>query len=677
MNLVLRQDKAFTLVEVLISVVIIAMVSITSFMGFYVVTRANESAHNRLNAVTLGQAALEEVRGVAKSSFDSLETIAFADIDQARFPGFHRTVTITAPNTQVKKADVTITWQERGESKQLNFSAIISLPQEPLPANIHGKITNYSGGASISNASIHLEYVGNSSLTVNTTSNSSGDFTFVDSNGNFALKPGSWNLTVKCSGFIDSAVIEVANLLAGEDRLVNVTLKAAGPGHIKGRIIQSDTLTALPVYAYLYEDGTQITRLNNGTGNGFDFSVQFTSEGKRCFTVNTYAAYQKLYAGNFCDHNGWGKNYNYQGVSTSILREDNSAICSNPWDGSSAADRVCLSLGETVNLGDIAVYPMPTATLSGTVKDGSGNLVPGATVTITLHDYSYQMKVTTDANGHYTAQIPAEQEIFPDTNTYYVRAYAAKKMDMIDCCNVARQTNITSIWNIFGPTYAGGSYTSNFVLPTNTNCGNVHGTIRDQLSGAALPEVAINISGRADSNVTTDSSGNYQYACPDLGYCLPATYLTIIMQKPYYYTFDNSTTNIYYVRQLLLVKLNQDITYSIKMLQMRFGVIRGKVVITGTQNPISGATVTVDNSTGTNTSSTQTDADGNFVFPSVLESWPPPEIAGNAYYKHTVMNHTITVSRANYTTKVITDVALNAGEDKDMGSIGLSSGGGM
>nr|MBP7215776.1 carboxypeptidase regulatory-like domain-containing protein [Candidatus Omnitrophota bacterium] len=355
-----RQLKAVTLIEVLVSTVIIAIVAISSYMGFFVLSGASDASHNRLNAVTLSQAALEEVRGVAQDNFANLPGIVFDDIDQNRYPGFHRAITIIPQGPNLVKADVTISWLNRqGQPQQFNNSAMISLPPEPFPGNIYGKITNSAGNAPISAAQIRVVNVANPTLTVTTTSDANGDYTFLDANGNMALKPGNWRLTVTCANFFTSDVIDVFNLAGGEDREVNVTLTPAGPGRITGSFrVQGAGVVSLETQ--LFENGRQVFYKITGAGGSFNFfPIVFTSDVQRCFTVNSINAFRdavsQSYCRSFCDpDNLWGLSYNYHGWSSSVVGADGTTItCTNPWNGNAVSDRICLSAGETIDLGVI------------------------------------------------------------------------------------------------------------------------------------------------------------------------------------------------------------------------------------------------------------------------------------------------------------------------------------
>ena len=77
-----KKNTGFTLVEVLTSIVIIALVAIASYTGFYVLSGGNEVSRNRLQAISVSQAALEEIRGVSRSDFTGLATHYAAHINQ-------------------------------------------------------------------------------------------------------------------------------------------------------------------------------------------------------------------------------------------------------------------------------------------------------------------------------------------------------------------------------------------------------------------------------------------------------------------------------------------------------------------------------------------------------------------------------------------------------------------
>src|SRR5579864_8408529 len=53
--------------------------------------------------------------------------------------------------------------------------------------------------------------------------------------------------------------------------------------------------------------------------------------------------------------------------------------------------------------GGIGFAQITTGTISGTVKDSSGAMIPGAAVTVTNVDTGTTRKLTTDAGGRYSA----------------------------------------------------------------------------------------------------------------------------------------------------------------------------------------------------------------------------------------------------------------------------------
>ena len=60
------------------------------------------------------------------------------------------------------------------------------------------------------------------------------------------------------------------------------------------------------------------------------------------------------------------------------------------WQSARSADR------------DRSSWPKPTAQITGTVKDSSGGVLPGANVTVTQTETGFKRDVVTDANGSFS-----------------------------------------------------------------------------------------------------------------------------------------------------------------------------------------------------------------------------------------------------------------------------------
>lgn len=687
------KKKSFTLIEVLVSVVIVALVAIASYTGFFVLTGGNERSRNRLWAVTLSQSALEEVRVAAKNNFDGLETqYAAACVDTGGTPqptsitGFQQTICITPESSMFKKADVTISWTERGSPRQYNTSLLISRPPEPLPANIFGSVTNVNTGARVSGAQVEITHQTTSVIATTTTATNIScpghpehdpkDYHFCDAAGNFQLDTGSWDLRAIHSAYEDFGPLAVSGLSSDEDRLVDIQLTPKPtPAYIQGRFI--DGITTLPISptAYLYEGGAN---KDNQTASSFNFQITFSSPNPRCFTINTDNTYYiNKYVGNFPDCNGWGKSFNYRGWSSAVVDAGGGINCSNPWNGNPSSDRVCVNPGETQDLGNIALVPVPTATLTGYVYQSDGTTpVAGATVYINWYNstssaYRYS-SATTDGSGYYSALIPAAQELFPDNSSYYNQVRACGNVPRMGCCDSPSTQWACSSWVRIGPAYTGSTLSQDFTLPAGTDqkCGNADGYVVDGKTAGPISAATVSIS----VSTTTDGAGFYEFKCAAAGYRIPIGNRPVSASKSGYYMFSSAGNNWYASRPQITITENNTTTYeNIRLWPAGYGIIRGRIVQSGTTPPVSGATVALDYySDGSINQTVTTGSDGRFVFSSVNESWPAPEAVGNTYYNQTTRNHSLNVSyTAEYDTATRANLILNNGQDLDLGDIGL------
>jgi len=683
-----KKNTGFTLVEVLTSIVIIALVAIASYTGFYVLSGGNEVSRNRLQAISVSQAALEEIRGVARSDFTGLATHYAAHINQTtQTPGFLRTINIVpVPGTaNLQKAEVTINWQDKGQPRSYNTAILISQPPEPLPANIYGDVTDATTASQIVGARVHLTHV---------TTNHTADFYtatnlncplhplhnprsyhFCDAVGNFKLEAGDWNLQVRCeaptcTAYYNSTVIPVfpPSLASNEDRQVDIQLQPRPvSGNIIGRFVvvaTSNPITGLAVN--LSKGGTVI---NNTTTNatGFRFSdIAFPDSNPQNFTVYTWnATYTKRYCGHFWGPTGTGispqtptKPFNYHGWSSSPDKEDGSVIsCSNPWRGDVSRDRICINPGETKNLGDIELSPVPLATLKGYVKDTFWNPVSNATINVWWHGGTIAWGSTnTDSSGNYGSggsfSVPAEQELFPSSSSYYMRVRAEATVSRICCCNVTCSQTVTSTATA-GPAYQGSTLTTNFILPasgTNQQCGNADGYLKDGQAGTNLAGVTVTISGSR----TTDGSGYYTFKCGTAGpHSIPTGSYSVTASRSGYYTFQSGGNWVYSNRGPISITYSHKTTYeTIRLWPAGYGTIQGQVLHQGTTNPIIGATVQLDYySDGGGTSfdrNATTDANGRFVFNTAVETWPAPAVVGHSYYNQTARQHNLKFTHPDY-----------------------------
>lgn len=678
--------RSFTLIEVLAAIIIIGIVSSGSYLAFVILSRLGEYTRSRAMAINLSQMSLEEIIAHAQDNFDNLESYSFTSVP-IEFSGFTRSfsVSLEKGSTELKRVQITVSWNERGILKSDNHVILISRPREPLPGNIKGKVTSIDTGVPIRNVSIVVEYVTNPTQSLTTSSDSFGNYNLVDSKtGSFRLKPGEWNLSAGCNGYYDYTRSSLISVSSGKEEEVNFSLTPKPiDAVIKGTVVKKESGGSFKQYVSLYHKGSYVNN-NGGAAGTFNFTIKFEDTNPRCFTIITsskedsstypYRYNNNQRCGDFCDPHGWGKSYNYRGWSSAVVQADNSKICSNPWLGSAVTDRLCVNPGDLLDLGSIGLADIPRAVLSGYVYNNVGEPVKSASVQIIWHDNASYAAVNTDGNGHYEVSVPAEQDLFPDSIAYYLQVRAYADISIVGCCNNPSTQRVYSGWQKIGPLYQGDSVNRDFNLPAGSNnvCGNVNGIVIDGQTSGALMGVSVGIKGR----VNTDAAGYYEFKCQpgyEAYFCIPQGVYAVEAKKTGYYDFISTGNNYYSNRGKISITGNSTVSFeNIKLWPMGKGNIHGRVVTAGLKTPIDGAKVKVDTYIDFYDQTVVTDAEGKFVFINRVESWPPLSVLGNGYYNQTVRNHSIDVTYTEqYYPKTVGGILLKSGEDLDLGDISL------
>ena len=120
----MKKSKGFTLIEVLISLVILA-ISLLALAGLMTTTTKNNSVGGRLTeAATLAQDKLEELRAV---SWDNIPLNQTNDTPVTR-PGiqYERTwiARLNATNADIKEIEITVRWTDATSHSLRFFSAV-------------------------------------------------------------------------------------------------------------------------------------------------------------------------------------------------------------------------------------------------------------------------------------------------------------------------------------------------------------------------------------------------------------------------------------------------------------------------------------------------------------------------------------------------------------------------
>ncbi len=725
------RKKCFTLIEVLVSMVIIAIISIGSYTYYMISTRSVEDARNRSMATNLLRMSMEEVRKAANNDFDNLENFSFGELPP-EFSGFTRTLTVTSytGSSECKKADISITWTEHGKQKVFHESMLISRPPEPLPGNIEGTVTNSDTSEPVSGVTIYVYYKDKPSNHHSTFTNHDGYYTLTDERGNFILKPGIWVLSAEKSGYYDypregegSVEIEVPEKESVEYNFSMTHLPE--DAYIRGKVVDKDNGTPLSQLVCLYKNGSrQNERWTSGDGS-FEFTIPFEDTNEQCFTIVTgryessypYRRYNNAndHIGDFCDPHGWGKDYNYRGWSSSVVRSPDNVprpgglACGNPWFGSESTDRICVEPGDDLDIGNIPLVVRPTATIEGTLYDSERHPIQGQIYVwrnySSGNNFWWYGWADTDENGHYSVTVPAEQEYFPDNQRYYIRMRARARVARKRCCDIEAEDWSYTPWpyTYVGPLYAGDTAHQDFIIPSldDQTCGNVKGYIKDFKTGGGIKNVDMRIYWDWWRDNVTDASGYFEIKCEgDTDSCALTTgtrhFAAVdnrrningsqyyILQSHYTYNYSYYWYNRNAIPEMHIVANTTSDYGTIWLYPKGFGKIKGRVIDAGTEVPLEGATVKLnvyancgDPFGGIYDKTVTTGPDGKFEFDNVIETWPPPDVMESNYFNYDSRYHTVTVNAGDdYYEKTVTINSLLANQTLDLGDVKLGAKGG-
>jgi len=728
-----KEKKSFTLIEVILSIFIISLIAAAGYFSFVILHRTTESAHNRSLAVALALKSEEELRRIAQSNFDSLDSATIQNnfnsfSDPVNFPQFTRTLSVSpfSGSTEIKRVEVTISWNERGRTRNYNYSFLLSRPPLPLPADICGRVFDKNTNNPVNDVTVKIicatkpslfyEHITGSVGCGGVDCSSGGCYTFANvdpttGTHTFNLYPNEcniWNLSVlESSKYYKYDHPNSITIFSGRETQVPDIYLTPKPedAHIRVSVIDKESGNPLATRLSLYQDGNY----KSYKWAPADWKIEF-EEGvsNKCFTVVTgyknddyYYSYRyNKHCGDFCDPEGWGKNYNYRGWSSAVVQEDESVICDNSWWGSNDTDRICVTPGDTVNI-TIPLAEVPRATLKGYIKTEGGEKIANARIRVWWHSWGWWASTNSDSDGYYEIEIPAAQELFPNEASYYLRVRVSGRVGK-GCCDEEINSNK---WERIGPVWKGDVITQDFVIPgSEQNCGDVKGYIYDGKTGNPVNGARVRARGVSEYS---DESGFYYFECEDSCPCRPGgstpsykccrlpTGKTEVWVKKEgeYYPFSSYYGSRYdtvdgirlysrdFYNQSSIPEVDilekNTVSYDVNLWPIGRGKIIGHVKDASTDADIAGATVTLTLQAGIGSKSTTTDENGNFEFDNVFESWPPPDLPDTPYYNHTTRNHSLKVEASGYEKTEIKDIKLNDGQSLNLGDISLIPSGGM
>lgn len=697
--------NGFSLVELIISSVVISVIGAAAWSSSSALMQANEVNRNNVIGVNLLRKSQEETRQVAQSNFDTIgtgtcnfgvgNTCGFEDIT-ATFPGFTRIMTVGpySGSAELKQVNVTVSWTALGQPRTLTSIILLSRPSQALPGNVMGLISNGMTGAPIGGVDIVATRSSpvmtlpaiSSVITTPMPDGQNRNYTFLNMANQFQMEAGTWNLRARLPGYVDYVHPTAILVTPNTEQRINIQLTPAPNASIRVNLAPVGTPPGFNApfgRVGIYKGGALVSEVNSGGSNVF--SIPFTSTAQQCFTVATRDMFGSGYAGGFScsppqtqDPRGW---------SSAVVQADNSLNCSRPWNGNSSpgVDRICVVPGEILIV-SVPLSPVATRTITGYVRDQNGVPIANAPVAIRWHDggnYPWPGKaptITTNSSGFYSAVVPALQELLGNSAGNYLRVTASANAPFLRCCDVSRNEQVSNTIRS-GPLFTGNAISSQDIVLTTTLrtdvCGDAGGSVRDARTTNPLSGVSVNLS-RAG---TTDFSGAYAYQCAGgvtPPYSIVAGAYTLTATRTGYYDYNSGGNSVYSrlnATGRVSVAGNQvNAVGSIALWPQGFGTLNITVLRQGTATPVANASVALSGPTSVSLSSGS--PAGVYTFNNVLETWPVPEVLGNPQFNQTVRSYTVRVTHPAYEDAVPLIVTLNRGETKSV-SITMIPKGGM
>ncbi len=673
--------RAFTLVEVIVSVLLISIISAASWMAVSVLNPTAQVSSNRIKAENLLTKSQEEVYQAAQTQFDTIEQCSFASDNicgfediSLQFPDFTRTLSFISQNSaQLKTARISIFWNELNSPQTLDALVLLTSPKQSLPGNVIGEITNATTNALVEGVTIALKNLGTSEEATATSSAAYLDrpddkkvnYSFAEPDTRrFVLKTGTWRLTATKEGFKPTVPPDI-NIDSNLEVVVDFKMEPAPENaHIKGQIFDGTTPAKFNNNSQinLYEGGV-LSKTTKNVGD-FDFVINFPENKPRQFTLATMGAFNSGLVGNFSCVYPWAAD----GWSSSIVRTD-SVECANPWVGNSSTDRIKVSPGENIVV-NIPLVKTPTATLQGYVRDQNEQAIAGAEIYVNWHNgnvWQNKPQGKTDGTGFYSVVVPAEQSLFQNSTDFYVRVWAQAKGSFIQCCEEATTSVRKSGTLSVGPLYSGDISSKDFIIDTSAQqqeCGNAQGrVINDRDSSAGVPNANIQMSLQAN---TTDSNGKYVYSCAskEVAFRLPVGLTNVVVESNNFYPYTSAGNKYYKSQPAVKIEKDQNLTVpDIGVWPIGKGRIHGIVLNAKTDTPIPNIEIKLMLSAATSVMTVITDSKGEFTLDSVEETWPPSGTA-NKHYVETIRNHYFTAAEtALYEGYQGDEFTLKAGDD--------------
>jgi len=709
MKIFIKTKKAFTLIEVIIAALIMGIVGTASMVAVSTLFRAGETARNRDMALNLLQKSDEEVRRVAQNIFDQLNACKFPeegsntcgfdelknidigldinDTDPGVFEGFARTLEVIdqVGTTNLKKATVRVEWTEFGKSRALHSVILIARPPDPQPGNIVGLVKDSQSDVILDDVYITVSHQIESfsksvtsveELAVNPAKGNfpgaNYDFAEILTNGDRRVLPsGAYNFTAVHDDYLDYS--QVVNVTSDQDTMIDFVMDPRPEdGSITVNLFNAFdgspiVFTDSSSFIQIAQNGS-VLKSKGAVGTLVWNSIQFSDPSdQEFFTVRTNNAYYSLYAGNFSCNPGPPPSLFPEGWTSAIVQDDGSIVCTSQFYGSSSLDRILVEAvppnnDVTVN---IPLVPVPMAIIQGHVYDNQGNPLKDADIRVKWHDnHSFRyFSNATNSSGFYSVSVPANQEMYPNQTSNYLKVRARAKITYQRCCDVPVTTDVNTSYERVGPLFTGSVVTQDFVVSKNDYvCGDADGFVKNMFtSGGGISGVDVDIQTGGDEN--TDGAGFYDFECSNGGYRIRAGNRHVSAQKSGFYKYNTQGSSFWYAnRPRINIKANKNTAYQIIRLWPEGD---GDIVITVLDNandqPLQGMDVRLTEYDGS-TKNDSTNGSGEANYNNVDETWPPVGLPGDSYFSQSSRLHNIKVTdpSGNYVSSgTVTLPALN------------------
>lgn len=127
LNRILHNEQGLTLLEVLLSFLILSLVLVTLLGGFAQAGRQNADTFRHNEALSLARSKIEEIRKMNFDSITSVPSTSFSsESDYSQFKAMTYTVNVVNSGFNTKTVTVTVAYSDEGTNKQLALTAEVA-----------------------------------------------------------------------------------------------------------------------------------------------------------------------------------------------------------------------------------------------------------------------------------------------------------------------------------------------------------------------------------------------------------------------------------------------------------------------------------------------------------------------------------------------------------------------